>query len=89
MVVLVFAVVALLWVAFGAALLLDQKSLDSVWAAFRAAPLPLQVVEGVVLLPWVVGLAVWEARWALGLRLLLVAGLAWATLYAFAPWRAR
>jgi hypothetical protein len=50
---------------------------------------PLQVVEGVVLLPWMLGLAVWEAGWALWLRLLLVAGLAWATVYAFLPWRHR
>jgi hypothetical protein len=87
--ILVFVVVAVLWVAFGAALAFRQDGLDSAWKAFRTAPVPLQVVEGVVLLPWVLALAAWEARWALWLRLLLVAGLGWATIYAFIPWRAR
>jgi hypothetical protein len=89
MAILVFLVVGLLWMAFGAALILRQDGLDSAWSAFRGAPLPLQVVEGVVLLPWVLALAAWEAGWALWLRLLLVAGLAWATIYAFLPWRSR
>jgi hypothetical protein len=88
MTVLVFAAVALLWAAFSAALL-HRESADSTSGAFRAAPVPVQVVEGVVLLPCVLGLAVWEASWALGLRLRLVAGLAWVTVYAFAPWHAR
>jgi hypothetical protein len=88
MAILVF-VVAVLWIAFGAALVVRQDGLDSAWSAFRTAPFPLQVVEGVVLLPWVLALAAWEASWALWLRLLLVAGLAWATIYAFLPWRNR
>ena len=37
--------------------------------------MPLQVLEGVVLLPWVLGLAAWEASWALGVRILLVVGI--------------
>ena len=82
-----FLGVVLLWLAFAAALVVHRQSLDSAWDAFRAAPMPLRVVEGVVLLPWVLGLAVWEARWALWLRILLLAGLAWATVYAFLPWR--
>jgi hypothetical protein len=89
MAILVFVVVAVLWIAFGAALVVRQDGLDSAWSAFRSAPFPLQVVEGVVLLPWVLALAAWEAGWALWLRLLLVAGLAWATIYAFLPWRNR
>jgi hypothetical protein len=62
--VLVFAVVVVLWLTFGAALLLRQESLDAAWESFRAAPLAVQAVEGVLLLPWVLGLVVWEAGWA-------------------------
>ena len=89
MAILVFVVVAVLWLAFGGALVLRHDGLDIAWSAFRTAPLPLQVVEGVVLLPWVLALAVWEASWAVWLRLLVVLGLAWATIYAFLPWRNR
>jgi hypothetical protein len=68
MTVVAFAAVVLLWPAFGAALVLRQDSLDRAWHAFRTAPLPLRVLEGVVLLPWVTGLAIWHGRWALWLR---------------------
>ena len=68
MTVVVFAAVVLLWLAFGAALVLRQESLDAAWTAFRTAPLPFRAVEGIVLLPWVAGLAIWHARWALWLR---------------------
>jgi hypothetical protein len=87
--VLVFAVVVVLWLAFGAALLLRQESLDVAWESFRTAPLPVQAAEGILLLPWILGLAVWEAGWALWVRLVLVFGLAWATVYAFLPWKGR
>jgi hypothetical protein len=89
MAVVGFVAVVLLWVAFGAALVLRQESLDAAWTAFRTASLPVQVAEGVVLLPWVLGLAAWQASWVLWLRLLLIAGLAWASIYAFFPWRSR
>ena len=89
MTVAVFATVVLLWLAFGAALVLRQESLGTAWAAFRTAPLPLKAVEGIVLLPWVAGLAIWHARWSLRLRVLLIAGIGWATVYAFFPRRNR
>src|SRR4051812_3081419 len=89
MAVVGFVVVLVLWIAFGLALVLRQENLDTAWTAFRTAPLPLQVVEGVVLLPWVLGLAAWETSWALWLRIVLVAGIAWASIYAFLPWRPR
>jgi hypothetical protein len=39
-------------------------------------------------LPWTIGLAAWESRWALPWRLLLVAGIAFVNLYTFFPWKA-
>jgi hypothetical protein len=46
-------------------------------------------ILGILLLPWVLGLTVWEASWAIWVRLLLVLGLAWATVYASLPWKGR
>jgi hypothetical protein len=89
MTVVVFATVVLLWLIFGAALVLRQDGLDAAWNAFRTAPLPVKAVEGILLLPWVAGLAIWHARWALWLRLLLIVGIGWATVFAFFPWRNR
>lgn len=80
-----FAVLAALWVAFGVALVVSQGSLDAVWAWLLGLPMALQVAVGLLLLPVVVGLWVWESGWPLALRLPLVAGLAIATLYVFFP----
>jgi hypothetical protein len=46
-------------------------------------------VLGILLLPWVLGLAVWEASWAIWVRLLLVLGLGWATVNASLPRKGR
>jgi hypothetical protein len=82
-----FACLAL-WAVFATFLLLSSWTLDGIWKAFRGQPLVLQGVEGVVLLPWTIGLAAWESRWALPWRLLLVAGIAFVNLYTFFPWKA-
>jgi hypothetical protein len=67
----------------------STTGLDTAWQAFRTAPSPVQALEGIVLLPWVLPLAIWEARWTVWLRLLVIAGLAWASLYMFLPWKTR
>jgi hypothetical protein len=84
----VFPIVVLLWLAFGAALVLDPGALDSLWHAIRGLWLPLQAAVWLLALPWVIGLWIWQSAWAPWLRLLLVAGLAAATVYAFYPHRA-
>lgn len=83
-----FAVVIILWLAFGAALAADPGILDSLWRSIRGLWVPIQVVVWVLLLPWVIGLWVWQMPWMLWLRLLLVAGLAMANVAAFFPRRA-
>jgi hypothetical protein len=83
-----FIAITALWVVFGAALLVQRELLVDAWTSFRGHPLVVQGIEGIVFLPWVAGLAIWNAGWAVSLRLLLIAGLALATLYAFLPWRA-
>ena len=85
MAILVFVVVAVLWVAFGTALVRKTA-----WTARRARSVPRRCrcrssrasfccLGG--------GPAACETSWARWLRLLLVAGLAWATIYTFLPWR--
>jgi hypothetical protein len=80
-----FTVLALFWLAFGAALLFNKGLLDETWQAFRDWPLIVQVIVGLLLLPVVIGLWIWETTWPLLLRLVLVASLAFATVYVFFP----
>lgn len=85
---LVFGILALLWLAFGAALLFSPASLDGLWQTFLGWPLLLKLVVGLLVLPLALGLWVWELPWPLLVRLLIVAGLAWFTIYSFFPRKA-
>ena len=87
--VFAFAVLTLLWLAFATALLLNQDMLDTVWQSFRSWPIIIQLVVGLLILPVVLGLWIWETSWPLWLRLLLVLGLAWITVYTFFPGKTR
>jgi hypothetical protein len=83
----VFAFVALtvLWLGFGAALLLNPKVLGQVWLQFRSWNMFIQFLVALLVLPVMLGLWIWQTRWPGWLRLLLVAGLAWMTEYTFFP----
>ncbi len=80
-----FAILTLLWLGFGAAILFKRDLLDSGWQTFRRLPILAQLALALLVLPVVVGLWVWHNRWPLWLRLVLVAGLAWMTIYTFFP----
>ncbi len=80
-----FAVLSLLWLGFAAALLFNHEMLDTTWQAFRSWPFILQFVVGLLVLPVVLGLWIWQTSWPLLLRLVLVLGLAWVTVYTFFP----
>src|SRR5688572_5347691 len=80
-----FAVLTLLWIAFVAALLFNRVMLDTVWQSFRSWPFVVQLIVGLLVLPVVLGLWIWETSWPLWLRLILVVGLAWVTVYTFFP----
>lgn len=80
-----FAILTVLWLGFGAALLFNQALLDTVWQLFRGLPVLAQIGLGLLLLPLVVGLWIWQTPWPLWIRLILVVGLAWATIYTFLP----
>lgn len=83
--ILAFAILALLWLVFAAALLMNRDLLDTTWQSFRSWPLIIQLVVGLLVLPVVLGLWIWETSWSLWLRLILLAGLAWVTVYTFFP----
>ena len=81
----VYAVVVALWLAFGVALLVSSGGLADLWERYRDWSLAIQGVVALLLVPWVVALWIWQTDWPLALRLILAAGLAWVTLYAFFP----
>jgi hypothetical protein len=80
-----FAILTLLWLGFAAAIVFNPASLDSVWYALRGLPLIVQGVVWLLVLPVALGLWIWESGWPVWLRLLLVVGLAVATVYTFFP----
>lgn len=82
---ILFAIFAVLWVAFGAALIWSQGSLDAAWHWVRSLPLIMQGVVWLLFLPVMIGLWVWETSWPLVLRLMVVAGVAGWNLIIFLP----
>ena len=83
-----FAILSILWLGFGAALIFNQAFLDSLWQILRGLPLIVQAVVWLLFLPVTLGLWIWESSWPLWIRLMLVFGLGWVTLYTFFPRRA-
>jgi hypothetical protein len=80
-----FVIFAVIWVAFGAALIFSQGSVDQAWQAIRDLPLIVQIVVWVLFLPVMIGLWVWETAWPLVLRVVLVVGIAGWNLFMFLP----
>ena len=85
---LAFTVLGLLWLGFLAALIANRELLDLAWQTLRSWPLILQGIVWLLALPVVGGLWIWETSWPVLLRLVLVLGLAFATVYTFFPKRA-
>jgi hypothetical protein len=80
-----FAIFAVIWIAFGAALILGQGSIDEAWRTIQGLPLIVQVLVWVLFLPVMAGLWIWETTWPLVLRLTLVIGVAGWNLLIFLP----
>jgi hypothetical protein len=80
-----FVVFAVIWVAFGAALLWSQGSLDAAWAWVRGLPIVVQGLVWLLFLPAMVGLWIWETSWPIVLRLVLIGGIAGWNLLMFLP----
>ena len=83
-----FAILTLLWVGFAAALIFNQTLLDTAWQMLRGLPFIVQAVVWLLILPVAAGLWIWETSWPLWLRLVLVIGLGWVTIYTFFPRKA-
>ncbi len=83
--ILAFAILAILWLGFLLALVFNREALNSAWQIFRNWPLILQIIVGLLTLPVIIGLWVWQTGWAIWLRVILVLGLAWVTVYTFFP----
>lgn len=84
-----FTVLTLMWLGFGAAILFNREMLTAVWQSFLSWPVIGQLSAGLLALPIVLGLWVWETAWPLWIRLILVIGLAWVTVYTFFPRKAK
>jgi hypothetical protein len=82
---ILFGVFLLIWVAFAAAIVFSQGSLDQAWAAIRVQPLVVQALAWLLLLPAMAALWVWESSWPFVIRLVIVLGLAGWTLLIFLP----
>ena len=82
-----FLTFAMLWLAFGVAILANQGSLDSAWAWIGGLPLVLQGVVWLLFLPVVGGLWVWESGWPMIAKLMIVVSLAGWSLLVFLPRR--
>jgi hypothetical protein len=75
-------ILAILWVGFAIALVVNPEWLDSLWNWVRALPLVAEIVVWVLFLPIVVGLWIWESSWPVLVRLLAFAGIVVWTLLA-------
>jgi hypothetical protein len=82
---ILFAIFAIVWVAFAAGLIFSQGSVDQAWQAIRDLPLVVQILVWVLFLPVMIGLWVWETSWPLIVRLMLVVGIAGWNLFMFLP----
>jgi hypothetical protein len=80
-----FAILTILWLGFAAALIFNQSMLDAAWQMLRGLPFIAQAVVWLLILPLAAGLWIWETSWPLWLRLVLVIGLGWVTVYTFFP----
>jgi hypothetical protein len=80
-----FAIFAVMWIAFGAALTLSQGSIDEAWRTIQSLPLIVQIVVWILFLPVMAGMWIWETTWPLVLRLTLVIGVAGWNLLIFLP----
>ena len=80
-----FVIFAIIWLAFGAALVWSQGSLDAAWQWVRSLPLIVQGLVWLLFLPVMIGLWVWETTWPLVLRLFVIVGIAGWNLIVFLP----
>jgi hypothetical protein len=82
-----FIILSTLWLGFIAALIISPETLNNTWLWLRGLPLIVQAIVWLLILPVALGLWIWQTSWHIALRLILVLGLAWVTIYVFFPKR--
>ena len=82
---ILFAIFAVIWIAFGASLIWSQGSVDAAWQAIGDLPLILQLLVWLLFLPVMAALWIWETTWPLAVRILLVVGIGVWNLFVFLP----
>ena len=80
-----FAVFAVIWIAFGYGLLRSQATVDRAWARIRALPMLVQLLVWLLFLPVMLGLWIWKTTWPLVVRVALLIGIAGWNLIVFLP----
>ena len=82
---ILFAIFAVIWIAFAAGLIVSQGSVDQAWQTIRELPFLVQVVVWILFLPVMIGLWIWETSWPLVVRVVLVVGVAGWNLLVLLP----
>jgi hypothetical protein len=79
------------WLAFAAALVVSPTALNDTWSSIRDLPLVLEGLLWLAAFPYLVGLAIWQASWDEGVRLIAIAMLALSYTLLFVPpdWKRR
>ena len=75
-------ILAMLWVGFAVALVVDREWLDLLWNWVRGLPSVIEIIVWLVFLPITVGLWIWQSSWPTFVRLLAFAGMVVWTLTA-------
>jgi len=83
--VLVFLVFAVLWLCFAAVLLFAPADLEVLWGDFRQRNVVVQALAWLLFLPLVAALFVWERRWQVAVRFVVVLAIAALNLFMFFP----
>ncbi len=73
-----------LWITFFVLMGFYPETLDSIWSWLRGLPLVAEIVMWIVMLPWAIGLAIWQSSLATWLSVLLIAllAVAWMSIFS-------
>lgn len=82
-----FIVVVAVWAVFGYFLVASPQALTDAWEWVRQQNVLVQGVAWLLGLPWMLALLTWQSAWVVWAKLVIIAGLAVATVSMFAPWR--
>jgi hypothetical protein len=81
--VVVSLLFVVLWLAFAYGVLFERQLLDAAWRLIRRRHLLIEAAIWLLFLPVVAGLWIWQRRWPLTVRLVLVASIAAVNLIMF------